>query len=105
MNAPSSPEQQEADYLAQLGHRVRHWRGEHGTTRKALAATSGVSERYLAQLEAGQGNISVLLLRKLAAAMDVPIESLVRETRGPERQRVAPCSVRHARTRSPKRAR
>ena len=48
-------------------------------TRKALAAASGVSERYLAQLEAGQGNISVLLLRKVAHAMDVAVDSLVRE--------------------------
>jgi len=79
MNAPPSPAQQEADYLSRLGERVRSWRGANGMTRKALAATSGVSERYLAQLEAGQGNISVLLLRKVARAMSVPVESLVRE--------------------------
>ena len=80
MNAPLSPAQQEAAYLARLGERVRSWRGGSGMTRKALAAASGVSERYLAQLEAGQGNISVLLLRKVARAMGVPVESLVRET-------------------------
>ena len=79
MNAPPSPAQQEADYLARLGERVRGWRGANGMTRKALAAASGVSERYLAQLEAGQGNISVLLLRKVARAMGVPVESLARE--------------------------
>ena len=48
-------------------------------TRKTLAKASGVSERYLAQLEAGEGNISVLLLRKVAHAMSVPVETLVRE--------------------------
>jgi XRE family aerobic/anaerobic benzoate catabolism transcriptional regulator len=79
MNAPLSPAQQEAAYLARLGERVRAWRGANEMTRKALAAASGVSERYLAQLEAGQGNISVLLLRKVAHAMAVPVESLVRE--------------------------
>ena len=79
MNAPLTPEQQEAAYLARLGDRVRAWRGANGMTRKSLAAASGVSERYLAQLEAGQGNISVLLLRKLARAMDVAVDSLVRE--------------------------
>ena len=79
MNAPPSPLQQEAAYLARLGDRVRAWRSASGTTRKALAAASGVSERYLAQLEAGQGNISVLLLRKVARAMGVPVESLVRD--------------------------
>jgi XRE family transcriptional regulator, aerobic/anaerobic benzoate catabolism transcriptional regulator len=80
MNAPLTPEQQEAAYLHRLGERVRAWRNSAGMTRKALAATSGVSERYLAQLEAGQGNISVLLLRKVARAMGVTVESLVRET-------------------------
>jgi XRE family transcriptional regulator, aerobic/anaerobic benzoate catabolism transcriptional regulator len=66
-------------YLSRLGERVRAWRTDHGMTRKALSAASGVSERYLAQLEAGEGNISVLRLRKVARAMGVPVESLVRE--------------------------
>jgi XRE family aerobic/anaerobic benzoate catabolism transcriptional regulator len=69
----------ETAYLSLLGDRVRTWRSEHGMTRKALSAACGVSERYLAQLEAGEGNISVLLLRKVARAMGVPVESLVRE--------------------------
>ena len=69
----------ETAYLSLLGDRVRAWRNEQGVTRKALSAASGVSERYLAQLEAGEGNISVLLLRKVARAMGVPVESLVRE--------------------------
>jgi XRE family aerobic/anaerobic benzoate catabolism transcriptional regulator len=69
----------ETAYLSLLGDRVRAWRSEQGLTRKALSAASGVSERYLAQLEAGEGNISVLLLRKVARAMGVPVEHLVRE--------------------------
>jgi XRE family aerobic/anaerobic benzoate catabolism transcriptional regulator len=72
----------ETAYLSRLGDRVRAWRSEHGMTRKALSQASGVSERYLAQLEAGEGNISVLLLRKVARAMGVPVESLVREDEG-----------------------
>lgn len=83
MGAPSLPlqrdDQAEAAYLSRLGERVRAWRAEHAMTRKTLALASRVSERYLAQLEAGQGNISVLLLRKLAHAMQVPVELLVRE--------------------------
>jgi len=79
MNAPLTLQQQEAAYLARLGERVRAWRTEHGMSRKALALASGVSERYLAQLEAGEGNISVLLLRKVARAMGVAVERLVRE--------------------------
>jgi len=83
MGVPSLPlhrdDQAEAAYLARLGERVRTWRAEHAMTRKTLALASGVSERYLAQLESGHGNMSVLLLRKLAHAMQVPVELLVRE--------------------------
>jgi XRE family aerobic/anaerobic benzoate catabolism transcriptional regulator len=79
MNAPLSAQQQEHAFLARLGERVRTWRTEHGMTRKQLSVASGVSERYLAQLEAGQGNMSVLLLRKVSRAMGVAVERLVRE--------------------------
>jgi XRE family aerobic/anaerobic benzoate catabolism transcriptional regulator len=79
MNAPLTPAQQDAAYLAQLGARVRAWRAEHAMTRRQLAAASDLSERYLAQLEAGEGNVSLLLLRRLARAMHVTVESLVRE--------------------------
>jgi XRE family aerobic/anaerobic benzoate catabolism transcriptional regulator len=75
----------ETAYLSLLGERVRALRSEHGLTRRALAAASGVSERYLAQLEAGEGNISVLLLRKVARAMGVPVENLVREEAPPQK--------------------
>jgi XRE family aerobic/anaerobic benzoate catabolism transcriptional regulator len=80
---PARDEAAEAAYLARLGARVRSWRQEHGLARKALALASGLSERYLAQLEAGQGNVSVLLLRKVAHAMSVPVEQLVRENGDP----------------------
>lgn len=81
MNAPLPRNDREAEsaYLSRLGERVRAWRTDHGMTRKALALASGVSERYLAQLEAGDGNISVLLLRRVAQAMQVAVEGLVRE--------------------------
>jgi XRE family transcriptional regulator, aerobic/anaerobic benzoate catabolism transcriptional regulator len=84
----------ESDFLTQLGERVRAWRAEHATTRKALAFASGVSERFLAQLEAGQGNISVLRLRQLARAMRVPLEALVRESE--KKQLVALIGLRGA---------
>src|SRR5690348_1914135 len=85
MNAPLSLQQQEDAYLARLGERVRAWRAEHGMSRKNLAAAAGLSERYLAELEAGRGNISVLLLRKVARAMGVAVERLVREEEGVEK--------------------
>src|SRR5688572_24734028 len=84
-------------YLSRLGDRVRAWRTEHGMTRKTLSQASRVSERYLAQLEAGQGNISVLLLRKVARAMGVAVETLVREDEeAPPRGRIALLGLRGA---------
>ncbi len=83
--AAPSPEQNsaaESTYLQLLGERVRETRARRGMTRKLLARDSGVSERYLAQLETGQGNISILLLRQIANALDIPVEALVLE--GPE---------------------
>lgn len=69
----------EAEYLRLLGERVREARARRGMTRKILARDSKVSERYLAQLEAGQGNISIALLRQIARAMGMPLTDLVRE--------------------------
>src|SRR5437870_11446599 len=77
------PADAEQDYLATVGERVREARARRGMTRKILARDSGVSERYLAQLESGQGNISIILLRQVAQAMGLPLADLVRE--GPER--------------------
>jgi XRE family aerobic/anaerobic benzoate catabolism transcriptional regulator len=74
---------QPAEYLSLLGRRVRSARVRRGMTRKILARDSGVSERYLAQLEAGDGNISIALLRRVAEAMGLPLAELVRE--GPDR--------------------
>jgi XRE family transcriptional regulator, aerobic/anaerobic benzoate catabolism transcriptional regulator len=96
MNAPLPHEAEESLFLGRLGDRVRAWRSAHGTTRKALAAASGVSERYLAQIEAGRGNISVLLLRRVARAMGVAVEHLVREDDAPRNGRIALVGLRGA---------
>jgi XRE family transcriptional regulator, aerobic/anaerobic benzoate catabolism transcriptional regulator len=69
-------------YLARLGARVRTLRSQRGMTRKALSQHAKVSERYLAQLEAGKGNGSIELLRRVAKAIGVPIAQLVHE--GPD---------------------
>ena len=69
-------------YLRMLGERIRDLRARRGMTRKILARDSGISERYLAQLEVGRGNISILRLREVAQAMGLPIEDLIRV--GPE---------------------
>src|SRR5471030_2768487 len=69
-------------YLRRLGERVRVLRSQRGMTRKALAQHAKVSERYLAQLEVGKGNVSIVLLRRIARAIGLPVTQLVHE--GPE---------------------
>src|ERR1700757_4281192 len=69
----------EAEYLPLLGDRIRDARARRGMTRKILARDSKVSERYLAQLETGHGNISIGLLRQIAHAMGLPLADIVRE--------------------------
>ena len=64
-------------YLVELGQRVRSMRAVRGMSRKVLAQESGVSERYIAQLESGLGNISIMLLRRVADATGAPLEDLV----------------------------
>lgn len=76
--SPSAEAEDEA-YLHVLGGRVRDSRNKLGLSRKALAARSGVSERYLAQLESGQGNISILLLRQVARSLELSLPDLLRE--------------------------
>src|SRR2546430_15913103 len=70
------------DPLKLLADRVKQARARRGMTRKQLARDSGVSERYLAQIESGRGNISVLVLRRLAKALNVSADALLLE--GPE---------------------
>ena len=68
--APSAPPaaqtREDANLLAGIGRRVREARERQSMARKTLSQSSNVSERYLAQLEAGEGNASVLLLRGVA---------------------------------------
>jgi XRE family aerobic/anaerobic benzoate catabolism transcriptional regulator len=74
-------------FLKAVGTRLRTIRARRGVTRRDLSRLSRVSERYIAQLEAGTGNISILLLRRIARALGVGAEELTAEhaDRGVER--------------------
>lgn len=78
----------DGDFLLFLGQRVRQVRNRRGMTRKMVAHEADVSERHLAQLEAGEGNISILLLRRIVQALNVSlVELFTPESEGPaERQ-------------------
>jgi XRE family aerobic/anaerobic benzoate catabolism transcriptional regulator len=73
---PSSDEA----FLQELGQRVRQMRAIRGMSRKVFSQVSGLSERYLAQLESGAGNVSIVLLRRVAQAAGAPIEDLICDT-------------------------
>jgi XRE family aerobic/anaerobic benzoate catabolism transcriptional regulator len=66
-------------FLVELGQRVRDMRAIRGMSRKSLSRVSGISERYIAQLESGQGNVSILLLRRVCAAIGARLEDLIAE--------------------------
>jgi len=65
------PAADDAVFLSALGRRVRERRERLGMTRKLLAQQAEVSERYLAQLESGEGNVSIVLLRRIAGALNL----------------------------------
>ena len=70
--APASSD----DFLPFLGKRVRELRDRQGLTRKMVAQEADVSERHLAQVESGEGNVSVVLLQRIAAALHVSLVEL-----------------------------
>ena len=73
-------------FLVGLGERVRALRSRRGMTRRAVALAAGVSERHLANLEYGIGNVSVLVLLQVAGALQCPLAELLGDatTRSPE---------------------
>ena len=75
-------------YLRRLGERVRTLRNQRGMSRKVLAQHAKVSERYLAQMEVGKSNCSIVLLRRIARAIGLPVTQLVHEGSEPPVDRV-----------------
>jgi len=76
-SASAMQDMDDAAFLATMGKNVREARERRGMARKVLSQTANVSERYLAQLEAGDGNASVLLLRNVARALAMPLTELL----------------------------
>ena len=69
-------------FAGAIGRLLRLSRAKRGMTRRQLAQASGASERYLAQIEGGQGNPSVLILESIAHALDIPIIELLPRSNG-----------------------
>ncbi|MBM1221691.1 helix-turn-helix transcriptional regulator [Ponticoccus sp. SC2-23] len=87
-DAPNTGEATEA-LMAQIGDRVRRARQRQGIPRRVLSELSGVSPRYLANLETGQGNVSVGVLLRVADALGERVEHLLADDEAPEARRIA----------------
>jgi XRE family transcriptional regulator, aerobic/anaerobic benzoate catabolism transcriptional regulator len=74
--------------LAELGGRVRAWRARRGMTRKQLAVDSGLSERFLHDVESGKGNVSINSLEAAARALNITILDLLQDAPRPALARV-----------------
>ena len=73
------PPDDDKAFLRSFGERIRGERARRGMSRKLLADHAGISERYLTQLESGKGNVSIVLLRHIAAALGLPLTRLIEE--------------------------
>lgn len=84
------------DLLSALGRRVRAARNERGWALRELAERSGLSPRFLVQLEAGGGNISVRRLADVARALDTTPAALLSPSAAPAKPIVALLGLRGA---------
>jgi XRE family aerobic/anaerobic benzoate catabolism transcriptional regulator len=80
--AGAPPGRADAAFAADVGRKVRLGRAKRGMSRRQLAEESGTSERYLAQIESGAGNPSLLVMRAVAEALELPIAELLPQPRG-----------------------
>ena len=98
--APKPAGDADAHFVAELGSRIRRLRERRGISRRRLSHESGISERYLAQIEAGDGNISVMLLRRVAQTLGVGVAQLLAggdgESDAARRRRIALIGMRGA---------
>lgn len=80
--APVIQSQSDESFAAEVGRLVRLGRAKRGMTRRQLAEVAGASERYLAQIEGGQGNPSVVMLKSIAEGLEVPVDELLPRATG-----------------------
>lgn len=83
-------------FLIGVGRRARALRLGHGWTLREVAERSGLSPRFLVQLEAGRGNISIKRLADLARALETTPASLLTESDAPAQPVIALLGLRGA---------
>lgn len=82
--------------LAHLAAAVRGRRQQRGWSRRELAKRTGISERFLADIEVGRANPSILRLGQLAEALDTTPDVLLAAPRDTRRRVLALLGLRGA---------
>ena len=67
----------EAAQLSKIGQNIRKYRAQRGITRESLANKSNISLRYLAQIESGKGNPTLIVLKNISNAMNMTLKNLL----------------------------
>jgi XRE family transcriptional regulator, aerobic/anaerobic benzoate catabolism transcriptional regulator len=83
------------DPVEELGRRARALRADRGLTLKELARRSGLSPRFLVQVESGEGNISVRKLAALARALETTASAMLSESAVPDGRAKGPRAEGH----------
>jgi XRE family aerobic/anaerobic benzoate catabolism transcriptional regulator len=73
----------ELTFLRAIGKTVRAARARRGMTRQQLADEAEISSRHLAQVEMGEGNISIVLLRRITNALNIPLGEIFADEKEP----------------------
>ena len=67
----------EATQLSKIGQNIRKYRAQRGITRESLANKSNISLRYLALIESGKGNPTLIVLKNISTAMNMTLKNLL----------------------------
>lgn len=67
--------------LRDVGRRIAEARAERGLTQEALAARLSMSDRYLRRIEAGEINLTLVSLARIARKLRVPLSALLEAPR------------------------
>lgn len=75
-----------SDTLKKLGRRVRHFRTGLGLSQEKVAEQSGISSKYMSDLERGEANVSIQVLERVAANLDTTLMELLDNEHEAERE-------------------
>jgi DNA-binding XRE family transcriptional regulator len=70
---------EEEKYLTWLGGKIAEMRKNNGDTQENLSEKIGINRSALARIEVGKTNCSIVLIRKIAAALGVTASDLISE--------------------------